>query len=324
LDHVLALFGTAPTFTPQSVTSYATTGTSGTGTTATITYSGIAFGVGTSIGVFGVTPTGYNGVYTVTASAANTVSYANTTTGSQSVAGTVTASSPNQGWGINVEWPMLCGAVDYPISPFQGGTQANTNYGQKVFIVAGLASPGGVTVSGAQPGDCVLWATDLTTPADVTSSFARIVTGAGTIQQTGSALNGKNIQICLKSPQFLTSNHRGFSYGFNLTTTNVPNLMWRYIGGSLTVYCNYELAALMFPGLYVGLNNGSGVTYYLVMSVYPRFGYPQGGGLPYFTIQTGFGSSVLAGTVGTVYTSVNSPHGETAIIYQQPFVLNVA
>jgi len=58
------------------------TGASGTGTTATLTYSGgYTFLVGSTITVSGMTPSGYNGSYTVTASGSGTVSYANATTG---------------------------------------------------------------------------------------------------------------------------------------------------------------------------------------------------------------------------------------------------
>ena len=73
-------------------TTLATTATSGTGTVATLTFAAQAaapFQVGSQIIVAGVTPTGYNGTFTVTACTTTTVSYANTTTGAQTVAGTV-------------------------------------------------------------------------------------------------------------------------------------------------------------------------------------------------------------------------------------------
>lgn len=66
-----------------------TTGASGTGAIATILYSGggtVAV-VGTQVTVSGVTPAGYNGTFTVTAAAPGSVSYANATTGAQTVAG---------------------------------------------------------------------------------------------------------------------------------------------------------------------------------------------------------------------------------------------
>jgi hypothetical protein len=70
--------------------SLVTTAASGTGTTATLSFSGSQIiGIGNSVVVAGVTPTGYNGTYTVTASSAGSVSYASATTGSQTVAGTI-------------------------------------------------------------------------------------------------------------------------------------------------------------------------------------------------------------------------------------------
>ena len=74
----------------------ATTSASGTGTTATLTYATPntpVYDVGSTITVSGMTPTGYNGTYTVTASSNGSVSYANATTGSQTVAGQITSSS---------------------------------------------------------------------------------------------------------------------------------------------------------------------------------------------------------------------------------------
>jgi hypothetical protein len=68
----------------------ATTAASGTGTTATITTtSNHNLAVGDRVTIAGVTPTGYNGTYILTAVTSNTLSYANATTGAQTVAGTV-------------------------------------------------------------------------------------------------------------------------------------------------------------------------------------------------------------------------------------------
>ena len=74
----------------------ATTGASGTGSTVTLTFATPntpVYTVGTQITVSGITPSGYNGTYTVTASANGSVSYANTTTGAQTVAGTISSSN---------------------------------------------------------------------------------------------------------------------------------------------------------------------------------------------------------------------------------------
>ena len=74
-----------------------TTGASGNGTTATLTFATPntpVYTVGTQITVSGVTPSGYNGTYTVTVSSNGSVSYANTTTGTQTVAGTISSPTP--------------------------------------------------------------------------------------------------------------------------------------------------------------------------------------------------------------------------------------
>jgi len=86
--------GNATPGTWAALTGYTTTAASGTGTTATITFNSNVSGnsvapVGSTITVAGITPTGYNGSYVVTASTEGTVSYANTTTGAQTVAGTI-------------------------------------------------------------------------------------------------------------------------------------------------------------------------------------------------------------------------------------------
>ena len=71
-------------------TTLATTAASGTGSVATITFTGtFVVPIGTNVTVINVTPTGYNGVYVVTASSAGSISYASATTGSQTVAGQI-------------------------------------------------------------------------------------------------------------------------------------------------------------------------------------------------------------------------------------------
>jgi|688.fasta_scaffold00600_16 hypothetical protein len=70
----------------------ATTATSGTGSVVTITYNGTnLFSIDDEVLISGVTPAGYNGLYTVTSiPATNQFTYAGTTTGSMTVAGNVT------------------------------------------------------------------------------------------------------------------------------------------------------------------------------------------------------------------------------------------
>lgn len=70
--------------------SSSTTGASGTGTVATVTFAGsTVVPVGSTVLIAGVTPSGYNGSYVVTASSAGSVSFASSATGAQTVAGAI-------------------------------------------------------------------------------------------------------------------------------------------------------------------------------------------------------------------------------------------
>ena len=101
LDNFGEVLISCPIKAPITLT---TTATSGTGSTATLTFSGTPYtiAVGESVTISGVLPSGYNGTYTVTASTANSISYANTTTGSMTTAGTIVLDSvpyqPIYGW----------------------------------------------------------------------------------------------------------------------------------------------------------------------------------------------------------------------------------
>jgi len=75
-------------------TSLQTTGASGSGTTATLTFAAqpaAPFSIGEAILVTGMTPYGYNGEAVVTSCNETSVSYISTTTGAQTVAGTITS-----------------------------------------------------------------------------------------------------------------------------------------------------------------------------------------------------------------------------------------
>jgi hypothetical protein len=91
----------------QNSNTYVTTGASGTSTVATLTFATqtvAPYKAGDQIVVAGVTPIGYNGYYTVTACTTSSVSYLNTTTGSQTVAGSITA---NYQWNYTPGWKRV-------------------------------------------------------------------------------------------------------------------------------------------------------------------------------------------------------------------------
>ncbi|CAB4131262.1 hypothetical protein UFOVP120_73 [uncultured Caudovirales phage] len=104
---------------------------SGTGTTATLTYSSsYTIPVGSTIVVAGVTPAGYNGTYTVTASSAGSVSYANATTGAQTVAGTIFVSVAKEN----------LGKAEYVYYNGIGPLAANSGYGVGGYGTGGYGS----------------------------------------------------------------------------------------------------------------------------------------------------------------------------------------
>lgn len=103
----------------------------GNGTTATLTYpTSYTIPVGSTIVVAGVTPGGYNGTATVTASSAGSVSYANATTGAQTVAGTIFVSAAKENGG-NARYIYYNGI---------GPLQANSGYGVGGYGVGGYGS----------------------------------------------------------------------------------------------------------------------------------------------------------------------------------------
>jgi len=71
----------------------AVTAATGNGSTATLTFAAQTFtpyDVGQVVTIAGMTPSGYNGVKTITGATASTISYASATTGAMTVAGTIT------------------------------------------------------------------------------------------------------------------------------------------------------------------------------------------------------------------------------------------
>lgn len=94
------------------------------------------------------------------------------------------------------------------------------------------------------------------------------------------------------------SAHKFFSYGANLTTTNVSGLSLSWKGQSFAVTADANTLSWMFPGLGVKLNNGGGDVDYIVTGVYPGMGYftvlnAAQDGSPY----------LLAGTKTTTYNA---------------------
>jgi hypothetical protein len=133
LGNVLANTSPATNYQLLNYPTIATTGTSATGGTATITFSTqatIPFAVGSYIKVSGVTPSGYNGQYLVTASTTSSVSYTSAATGSQTGAGTVQTLKATQN--INTSYTAESGTATKATSlvgiitdALKAGTTAN-------------------------------------------------------------------------------------------------------------------------------------------------------------------------------------------------------
>lgn len=112
---------------------------SGTGSTATVTFaaiSGMVIPVGSSVTISGATPSGYNGTYTVTASTNTTVSFASSTTGALSVAGSMAYAMPAQ-------------RVFSMVSNWSGAPAAGTQFYPYTFTIPADTADTGGTGSGA-------------------------------------------------------------------------------------------------------------------------------------------------------------------------------
>ena len=112
----------------------ATTSASGTTAIATIGVgSGHPFLVGHTITVSGITPTGYNGTFAVISTTSTSVSYVNTTTGVQTVAGTITNNNAN-----TLVYNKTINSTFSPINVAPNGTVAQTGVYARLIDVDAL------------------------------------------------------------------------------------------------------------------------------------------------------------------------------------------
>ena len=170
----------AGTLTLVYPTSASTSAATNPSSIATLTYGGTSQGyvAGQSITVSGVTPTGYNGTYTITAvggsSGAWTVSYPSTTTGSQTVAGSFISYSYVGNALVNWTYPITM-KLTPTVTLYTVGT--NGSYLNSFYTTA--SSPTGTgtgygaatTVTQGQNGCQIVPASMVTLPA---SNYAYI------------------------------------------------------------------------------------------------------------------------------------------------------
>jgi len=153
-NYVVSSVTSTSVFTINASSSASTTPTrsaSGTGTTATLTYpTSYTIPVGSTIVVAGVTPAGYNGTFTVTASSSGSVSYANATTGSQTVAGTIIVTVAKENGG-NARFIYYNGI---------GALSANSGYGVGGYGVGGYGSGSAPSANTGTPITTTDWTLD--------------------------------------------------------------------------------------------------------------------------------------------------------------------
>ena len=164
--------------TPLTVTA-----TSGTGLslgTATMTFAAQRFRpyeIGNTIIVSGVSPSAYNGVYTVTACDTTTVSYTSSASGSMVSAGTITAGVPGNGYAVgdivvmnsNPDVQLIVSAI---ATSFTGTVTANSNIITNVTNFTNIAN--GLTVTaatGSTATDTLITYVSSTGPVKTLSGF---------------------------------------------------------------------------------------------------------------------------------------------------------
>lgn len=168
----------------------ATTATAGNGTTVTVSFATRAyppFPVGSKIEVAGVTPTGYNGTHTVTACTTTYVQFANSTTGSQTVAGTISNNvllSTSEPGLIEMEKDTLW---------FTGRSGTRTRLNREISMLSGTTTHGfgsiannssattTISVTGAVDGDYVLVTKPVSSGWSNGESYTAWVSGPDTV-----------------------------------------------------------------------------------------------------------------------------------------------
>jgi hypothetical protein len=256
--------------TPLTVTA-----TSGTGLslgTATLTFAAQRFRpyeIGNTIIVSGVSPSAYNGVYTVTACDTTTVSYTSSASGSMVSAGTITAGVPGNGYAVgdivvmnsNPDVQLIVSAI---ATSFSGTVTANSNTITNVTNFTNIAN--GLTVTAATG----------TIPASTTITGFNVGLGTVTLSQnaTGVGSTATDTLITYVSSTGPVKTLSGFPIG-TMTAPVVGVRSFTSITGSGT-------------GLRAAINSGVGA----INVTTPGDGYTTTP--PTVTISNGGGTGVTA------------------------------
>ena len=109
---------------------------------------------------------------------------------------------------------------------------------------------------------CGLAARSLGTSTPYAQSLYTTLTGSLPALGYYPVIDGSTIYSVLdwntgaRNHLFARSAHSFFSYGQNLTTSNVSGLSWSYVGQSFVLQLDSNTLSWMFNGLNIGLNNG--------------------------------------------------------------------
>ena len=266
----------------------ATTAASSSGGIATITFatqSTAPYVVGHEITVYGVTPNGFNGTYVVTACTTSSVSYANSTSGPQTVAGIVYGTGARFGVILNVNdasftpgsgYTPASGSITYYYVPLTGGsgtgayaditvssgsvTNVNMRRGGINYVVGDNLSASAANIGGGTPSafSIPVTAVENRVYVNLLTGYSFTATTASPnfisdnnasvkiITLTGSTQKTFNAATAVNiSTGVFTINSHGFSNGDPVTYISAPNTP---IGGLLngSVYYIVYLTANTF------------------------------------------------------------------------------
>jgi hypothetical protein len=296
-----------------------TTGASGNGTTATITYATQAsnpFTVGQSITVTGVTPNGYNGTYTVTGVSTTQVQYANTTTGSQTVAGTVVAN-----FGSSTFIPVITVNAKGLITAITN-TAISTTINLAGSTGSGSVAGGGtLTVTGGAGISTSVSGSTITISSTGAGGYTTTATSGTTYTLTSSStpaqyFTGSTVQV-VKLPdatgltlgqEYILTNNSSANLTVNTSTsasvvTQIPGTTVSYTvvstGGNTAASWNYEYTG--FAGV---TGTGNAVLATSPTLVTPTLGVATATSINGLTISTTTGTLTIAN--GKTLTASNT------------------
>jgi len=192
----LGIFTAASTLSPT----IATTGASGTGATATLTFANTQstnvppYAVGQTIVVSGVTPTTYNGTFIVTACTYNSVSYASTAAGSQSVAGTISGGVAGNGYALNDLVALSSNtsvifSVETLATTFTATTTSSSATLNNIYNFTNLVT--GMAINGVGiPSNTTISTINIGFPGSIIMSNQATITSSGSIVVTYTSNTG--------------------------------------------------------------------------------------------------------------------------------------